>query len=67
MFYLYRPVLIDEYGEEDVSYKEGNGTVNVGGTSSLRFAENGGTLYWDHRPTWAFASFVRMARQWQTC
>ena len=40
-----------------VSYWEGNGTVNAGGTSSHTFVEDGDISYLDPHPTSVFTSF----------
>ena len=41
-----------------VSYGGQNGTVNIGGTSSCMFAEDGDTSSLGLHPTLVFASFV---------
>ncbi len=44
-----------------------NGCMNDGGTNSPTFANDGGTSYLGPRPTWVFASSLRLARPLQIC
>ena len=49
------------------SWRVGDGSVNVGGTSLLGSVADGDISYLRHRPIWAYPSFVGLGRQWQTC
>ena len=44
-----------------------HGTMDIGGSSSHTFAEDGEALYSDRHPTWASALFAQMVRPWETC
>ena len=46
---------------------EDDGLGNAGGIDSPMFAKDGGTSSLGQHPTLASASFVHMARLWQTC
>jgi hypothetical protein len=47
-------------------WRRGNGTTNVGGTTSHTFVGDGTTLCFHRHPEWVFRSFARTEHPWQT-